>query len=124
MHLVESRDDSWYRSDTTMVDRLAKWVYSDWVDLKVTVPPNSRKIKLVLHLRNTLLNIILFYDVILGSQGIGALEWIERLNTDPEYASQYSSIYNSYAGIKVKTWRNGTWVQQAAIGDIGPALSR
>ena len=100
MHLVESRDDSWYRSDTTMVDRLAKWVYSDWVDLKVTVPPNSRKIKLVLHLRNTLLNIILFYDVILGSQGIGALEWIERLNTDPEYASQYSSIYNSYAGIK------------------------
>jgi hypothetical protein len=103
-----------------MVKKLAEGVYSDWLDLRLNVPEKAANVKLVLRLRNTLMNTILFYEVVLASQGIGALEWTERINTDQSYAAQFYAACLSYAGIAVKIYRNGRWVQQAWIGDAGP----
>jgi hypothetical protein len=122
--LVRNPDDRWYRGDTTMVKRLAEGVYSDWLDLKLNVPENAANVKLVLRLRNTLMNTVLFYDVVLASQGLDALEWTERMNTDQQYAAQFYAAYLSYAGITAKIYRNGAWVQQARIGDAGPITWR
>ena len=124
LNLLHRRDDRWYRSDTNMVRKLAEGVYSDWVDLKLKLPEKATNIKLVLHLRNTLLSTILFYDVVLASQGIAALEWIERLNKDSLYASQYHTIYNSYSGMDIKVYRNGKWIQQASLKDVGPIAGK
>ncbi|MCH7573894.1 MAG: hypothetical protein IIA59_02100 [Candidatus Marinimicrobia bacterium] len=123
-NLLHSRDDRWYRSDTNMVRKLAEGVYSDWVDLKLKLPEKATNVKLVLHLRNTLLSTILLYDVVLASQGIAALEWTERMNKDLLYASQYHAIYNSYSGMDIKVYRNGKWIQQASLKDVGPIAGK
>ena len=63
---------------------------------------------------------ILFYDVVLASQGLRALEWTEKINTDQRYAAQFNALFKSYSGIRVMTEINGTWTEQTVIGDIGP----
>ena len=118
--LVRNSDEHWYRSTKNMVRKLNEGVYSDWVEVLLKVPEETSSIKLVLRLKNTLLSTILFYDVVLASQGLRALEWTEKINTDQRYAAQFNALFKSYSGIRVMTEINGTWTEQTVIGDIGP----
>ena len=64
---------------------------------------------------------ILFYDVVLASQGVEALEWTELMNTDPMYATIFNKVFTAYSGIKVKLLgSDGHWVEKTSIGDTGP----
>ncbi len=118
--LVRLRDDRWYRSDTMMVRQLGPGRYKDWLDLKVEASPTTTTLTLVLHLRNTLLTTVLFYDVVLASQGVEALAWTQRLNTDSSYAALYHERYRAYDGIDIKVHRDGQWITQASLDDVGP----
>lgn len=120
LRFLQNSDGHSYRSDTSVVKKLTEGLYTDWLDVKVSVPKGSRKVKMVLRLRNTLLSTILFYDVVLGSQGIYALDWTERMNTDELYASQFGAIYKAFSSISVQVLRNGQWVQHTSISDVGP----
>ena len=74
----------------------------------------------MLRLKNTLLTTVLFYDVVLASQGVEALEWNYRLNSDSLYAAFYHMAYNSYAGLTVSVRREGEWTQVETVPDVGP----
>jgi hypothetical protein len=118
--LVSDCDSLWYRSDISMVMKLSEGPSTDWLDVKVNIPQGCSKAKMVLRVRNTLLSTILLYDVVLSSQGIHALEWIDRMNRDANYASQFSLVYKAFSGIEVKVLHDGRWIQQTSISDAGP----
>jgi hypothetical protein len=118
--LLQGRDEHWYRSDTGMVGVSSGSVRKDWLDLTIRVPAKAVRAKLVLRYRNTLLTTLLFYEVVLASQGISALEWIEKMNSDPAYATQFYLTCMNYAGITVNTRRNGRWERQTWLRDSGP----
>ena len=124
LYKIQSRDNVWYRSDTNMVKRIADYVLTDWVDLKFDLPKKATKVKIVMHLRNTLLSTILFYDVVLASQGIRAIEWIERINTDSVYAAQFNDVYEWYGGMDLSVLRDGKWVDQISVSDVGPIAGK
>jgi len=118
--LIQQLDDEGYRSDTTMAAMLEGGLNSDWLDLKFRTPPGKTSIKLVLRLRNTLLSTVLFYDLVLASQGARAVEWTQKMNEDFFYARQFYQLYKAYSGIKVNILREGEWKTAAVIGDVGP----
>lgn len=117
--LVAARDEQVYRTDPTTT-QAARVGTSDYLYLELEPVYPADEIKLILRLKNTLLSTILFYDIVLASQGIEALEWTERMNTDPVYAALLDRVYKSYSGVRVQVLVDGVWEERASISDIGP----
>jgi hypothetical protein len=60
-------------------DRLANVSLDDFhdsLDFEFNVPENSGELALVLNMRNSMLNTVLLYDVMLKEQSFAALDWM------------------------------------------------
>jgi hypothetical protein len=117
---IKAADDTQYRTGDDAFERLTSENENDWVDLSVNVPEGTTSVKMVLRLRNSLLSTILFYDLVLGSQGLQAINWTQRINEDPVYAELFRTVYQTFSGVKVLSNENGSWIQHASITDAGP----
>jgi hypothetical protein len=117
--LVFKRDNQCYRTDSLLFATNSELKWRDHLDLKIP-SVHVGQLKLVLKLRNTLLSTVLFYDVVLGSQGLTALEWTKKINTDPNYALLFHAVYKFYSGITVKVNQQGKYQKRKFISDVGP----
>jgi fatty-acid desaturase len=70
MDKIGTRDTNWFQSDSSTLNELTKQIIDDWIEIHFDKPANVNQIVLALRLRNTLLNTVLFYDVMLRSAGI------------------------------------------------------
>ena len=120
LRAVQYWDDRAYRSDSAMVRQVKSGRTSDWIDLRVRSPRRSSSATVLLRLKNTLLSTVLFYEIVLGSQGVQAIEWTRRMNSDPVYAAQFRSVYSQFSGLKVKSWQDGMWKPVGGVPDVGP----
>lgn len=118
--LVNSPDGNYYRSGSDMVKNLKSGVYYDWLDITTKVPENAYRVKIILRYRNTLLSTILFYEVVLGSQGIDAINWINEMNNNERYASQFNFVYQTFSGIQISSDNNGKHIRKGSFADAGP----
>jgi hypothetical protein len=118
--LVIKRDNYAYRSGEEFIKKISDGITYDRIELKLDLPHGTKKVNLILKLRNTLLTTILFYELVLSSQGFDAIEWTHKMQNNYIYARLFNELYNSYAGIRIKTFKEGTWNLQSKIGDIGP----
>ncbi len=75
---------------------------------------------LVFRMRNSLLNTVLLYDVMLGDAGARSLDWqasdLERVGP----ALQLGQWYASHLGMRIAVWQNGVWQEAAHLRDTGP----
>jgi len=113
-------DNSYYRSDISMVEKLKTGPKFDWIEIRKNIPNRISSAKMVIRYRNTLLSTILLYDVVLASQGIKAVDWIAKMNRNPRYAAQFGAVYKVFSGIKVQVLNNGEWSNHSVIPDAGP----
>jgi len=113
-------DDRAYRSDSLLIRQVVSGRTSDWIDLRIRPRPGSKSVTLLLRLKNTLLSTLLFYEIVLGSQGVRAIDWTARMNTDPFYAAQFRRIYSEFSGVKIKSRSDGIWKTLGAVPDVGP----
>jgi hypothetical protein len=92
----------------------------DHIDVEFEVPPSTDGIALVLRMRNSLLNTVLLYDVMLRGQGFRALDWMgEELNRlAPKY--RLARWYRHEMGMRISVWDGSRYRQVAALGDTGP----
>lgn len=89
--------------------------FEDWIDVVAELPAGADSVAIVLRLRNSLLNTILFYDVMLGSQGAGALDWIGRDLARVGDAAVLGRWYHARMGMRLRT--DGL---EKRLGDAGP----
>ncbi|MBE0643482.1 MAG: hypothetical protein IH600_05340 [Bacteroidetes bacterium] len=118
--LLRAADENAWRSGP---DRFADFTdrgKRDAVTFEVPTTLDRDSITLVLRARNTLLTTALFYDVVLGSRGLNALEWTARMAKDESYARFFYALYDQYAGLQVEVERGGRFVLVSSVGDIGP----
>jgi hypothetical protein len=120
--LVTSADSLSYRSDLDMITKLKNGLNYDWLQVKMNTQQKSDSVTMVIRYRNTLLSTILFYDVVLASQGISAVEWTRKMNEDSIYASQFNFVYNNFSGISVFNLTNNKWEKINSINDAGPIV--
>lgn len=120
LNKISCEDTMIYRSGTELVNNLKYGPKSDWIDITADVPDGKCNAKLLVRYRNTLLSTILFYDVLLGSQGIKAVQWIDRMNNDREYAEDFKMIYDNFSGIQIEVFDDDRWVPAGRFPDAGP----
>jgi hypothetical protein len=120
LQAVRYWDDRAYRSDSIMVRQVKSGRTSDWIDLRVRPTHRNGSVTLLLRLKNTLLSTVLFYEIVLASQGVRAIDWTERMNSDRLYAAQFRCIYSEFSGVKIKMWCGGRWMTMGVVPDVGP----
>jgi hypothetical protein len=92
----------------------------DHIDLTFPVTHPSDSAALVLDLRNSLLSTVLLYDVMLGDQGVGAVDWLGQDLGRAWPAYELAQWYTTELGIDVSVWRNGRFEPAGKIADVGP----
>ena len=122
--LIEDDDYKYYRTGTENINDFKNGILFDWIDINSNIPDELNKVKVVIKYRNTLLSTILLYDVVLASQGIGALEWTDKMNNDADYAAGFKMIYDNFSGIAVQSKENNTWQNFGLLKDAGPITWR
>jgi hypothetical protein len=102
------------------MDRVAAGELEDWIEFTIdnTTPGDSGA--LVLRLRNSLLNTVLLYDIMLGDPGARALDWQGNHLSRIGPALELGAWYGSRMGMAVETWMDGGWVPLARVKDSGP----
>jgi len=94
--------------------------YHDSLDFEFKVPENSGEIALVLKMRNSMLNTVLLYDVMLKGQSFAALDWMGHDLNHLGNRAEMGLWYREEMGMTVSVWRDGEFRKVGKIGDQGP----
>ncbi len=113
-------DGSVFRTDRGTLARAAPGNLDDEIVLDVPTVPGADSAAIVFRMRNSLLNTVLLYDMMLGDAGARSLDWVandlERIGP----AVQLGQWYVSHMGMRVAVWRDGGWQEIGRIKDTGP----
>ncbi len=104
-------------------ERLATVTEDDFLnhlDFEFNVPNNSGDVALVLRLRNSLLNTVLLYDVMLQEQSFSALDWMGQDLSRLRNKIETGLWYRKHMGLTISVWDNGRYRKVKRIGDQGP----
>lgn len=118
--LISSRDERWYQSDSLAVSELTHTITQDWIEARVKIPQHARKMYVALRLRNTLMNTVLLYDVMLRSQGIAAVDWLGSETENLFYAWRLGQWYKKHFGLRIQVFDGKQFDEAVRIGDTGP----
>jgi len=94
--------------------------YRDHIDLEFDLPVDVSETALVLRMRNSLLNTVLLYDVMLQGQGWRALDWMGQDLDGLLTRLRLGYWYRDRMGMTVSVWRDGRYRQVERLPDTGP----
>jgi hypothetical protein len=112
-------DNKFFRSSEDKILELRNGPVKDFIEIRANFP-NNDKVKMLIKYRNTLLTTTLLYDVVIGSQGINAIEWTKKMNEDKFYATQFKTVYDIFSGINIECYKNNRWINLGKFEDAGP----
>ena len=118
--LISSADGQVYVTDSSVMDRVSSGELEDWIELVFDGTTSGDSVALLLRLRNSLLNTVLLYDIMLGDPGARALDWQGNHLSRIGPALELGAWYGSKMGMAVDVWREGTWVPVTRVKDSGP----
>jgi hypothetical protein len=121
---LEAADSSWFASAPALTERPHAYGYQDRIDLTFDLPEARDSVALVLRLRNSLLNTVLFYDVMLGAAGARSVDWLGGTLDDIGRATEVGRWYRNVSGIRVYVERDGEYRQVARVADAGPIADK
>jgi hypothetical protein len=108
-----------FRSRERVVDEAVQGDLEDYLDITVPLPAGDSA-AVVLRMRNSLLNTVLLYDVLLGGRGAQALRWIGSDLDSVGAMLQVAHWYASRMGMRVFVRERGAWRAAGRLPDTGP----
>ena len=118
--LIAAAEGDVFSSSPAAMDRVAGGEVEDWIELTWRDLTPGDSVAVVLRLRNSLLNTVLLYDIMLGDPGARALDWQGRHLARIGPALELGAWYGSRMGMAIEVWREGHWVSIARLKDSGP----
>ena len=118
--VVAAHDGVAYRTDAAVLAAATPSDTRDWIDLDLPAAPDADTTILVLRLRNSLLNTVLLYDLMLGDRGARALDYLGRDLGRIGPAHELGAWYAREMGMRVSVWDGGDWQAVGRIPDTGP----
>jgi hypothetical protein len=121
---LAAADGDAFSTDSTTLARAGRAPQGndDAIELAVPVPSGTDSVALVFRLRNSLLNTVLLYDMMLGDAGARSLDWmagdLERIGPALELGRWYAA--NMGLEIQTRDSAGAPWRAAARIRDTGP----
>jgi hypothetical protein len=94
--------------------------FHDSLDFEFSLPEEGGDLALVLRMRNSMLNTVLLYDVMLKEQGFAALDWMGHDLNHLGNRAELGLWYRKHMGMTISVWRDGEFHKVGRIGDEGP----
>jgi hypothetical protein len=118
--VLKSADEAFYVSDRARLESATAADMDDWIDVSIPIERGAKEAALVFRMRNSLLNTILLYDVMLGSSGAAALDWLENGLSTISTAVELGRWHQRRAGMHISVWQNGRYQEVVRVPDSGP----
>lgn len=118
--LLQTAEGTVYRTDPRTLAHADSADLDDWIDVTVPVPSGADSVALVLRLRNSLLNTILFYDIMLGDPGARSLDWISHDLEQVGPAVELAQWYQRRMGMRIAVRGPDGFAALARLKDTGP----
>jgi hypothetical protein len=119
-------DGDVFSSDPRLLERATATDLLDHIDVTVPVPRGAGdSAAVVLRLRSSLLNTLVFYDFMLAKPGARSLDWLADDMTRLDRVAELARWYGQYFGIRVAVRDSaGDWRPAARLADYGPIAWR
>ena len=118
--VLDLADGTAWSSNAAQLHHASLDDFEDAIDLEFELPDHSDQVALVFRLRNTLLNTVLFYDVMLKDQGFRALDWLGQ-DLDRFFDKAKLGLwYRDRMGMRISVWDGDSFREVARVGDQGP----
>jgi hypothetical protein len=116
---VATADGAAWRASDERLRTVSHDDFGDSLTLTFDTPADGQG-ALVLRLRNSLLNTVLLYDVMLGGQGFRALDWMGKDLTQLRDRWELARWYRKTMGLHVSVQVGDRWKNVASFDDTGP----
>jgi len=124
MVVAAAADSAVFVTDSATLARATATDPDDYLDLRFPNPHRGDSIAVVLRMRNSLLNTVLFYDLMLAQPGARSIDWMEhdlqRIGTTLDLGKWYAG----YLGLRISLDTEDGWKQVARLSDYGPIAWR
>ena len=117
--MLVDEDDRVFTTTPTALASATPDDVMDHIDL-VFPRPTADTAAVVLRLRNSLLNTVYFYDLMLAGQGARSLDWLGRDLASISYAVGLGDFYTQHMGLRVQTWDGTAYREVERVGEVGP----
>lgn len=114
-----SADREAFSSDEARIRHASGEDPDDWIELAFPRPRGDDAV-LRLRLRNSLLTTVLFYDLMLGQAGVGALDWIGRDLARIGTVVEMGRWFQESMGLRVEVRDGDSWEEVGRVPDTGP----
>jgi hypothetical protein len=121
---LERADGVLFSTDSATLAAVTGSDMDDYIDLAFPRPSGSDSVAIVLRMRNSLLNTILFYDYMLARPGARSLDWMEDDLGRIGPTVALGRWYNGKLGMRVSVLGANGWEQVAKLSDYGPIAWR
>lgn len=116
---LSGRDDRVFASSRDRIAEARSGDDRDWIE--ATLPPmGGDTAAVVLRLRNSLLNTVLFYELMLDAQGARALDWMARDLQRIGTAVELGSWFHGTMGLRLEVETDTGFQEVSRFGDTGP----
>ena len=117
--ILRSADDQLFESADARLHSATSSDLMDYVDVDFGIA-RSDSAAVTVRLRNSLLTTVLLYDVMLGSAGAGALDWLAHDLQQVGTAAELGKWYVERMGLRVLVKTETGYVEAGRIPDVGP----
>ena len=118
--LLAAPDGDVYRTEAEVLGRARVGDLEDALEITVPATAGADSVAVVLRLRNSLLNTILFYDIMLGDPGARSLDWVGRDLQQVGPAVELAQWYQKKMGMRVAVRSAAGFREVAHLKDTGP----
>lgn len=109
-----------FRTDSLTLASAGSSDFDDYIDIDLPAPRGADSVAIVLDMRNSLLNTVLLYDMMLGRQGARAVDWIGKDLADIGDVIPLGRWYTRTMGMHVSIFQDGSYEQVGYVPDAGP----
>jgi hypothetical protein len=120
VRVLHGADDLVFSTDASTLQEVKVDDLRDFVEVQASVPAGRENVALLFRFRNSLLNTVLLYDVMLAASGARAVDWMGSELEQIRPALELASWYSSRMGMRVEVWDGGAYRQVAKLADTGP----
>lgn len=121
---VAHHDGRLFATDVATLERVSMTDMEDYIELAVPRPAGTDSVAVVLRMRNSLLNTILFYDYMLARPGARSLDWVEQDLARIAPTVELGRWFTGRLGMRIHLLGEQGWEPVAKLADYGPIAWR